>query len=211
MGGAQDNWLANLRALVDANSEGDDKRPGYRFVATGSGLSEEYVYQLYNRLPKADGSPRVVGPRAARSIARAFAHGRPPDWIDLPPAEAAFHGARWKTGDPLPPGASDIEINDESFGRVIDFLAELASKRDDRTRKALTSLIAAVLESPESAQLLKTALRAMLALDTATPSPPDIHADTIPGDLPDTAVVLGHSSTTTKPATRRSLKPKTKK
>lgn len=85
MSTVQDNWLANLRALVDSHAEGADKRPGFRLVAQTAGLSEEYIYQLYEAKPKADGSPRLVGPRAAKSLARAFANGRPHDWFDKAP------------------------------------------------------------------------------------------------------------------------------
>lgn len=79
---AQDNWLANLRALVDAIAPGTIKRAGYREVASRAGIDEEYVYQLYT------GRKKTVGPDKARSIARAFANGRDLSWIDLPPDAA---------------------------------------------------------------------------------------------------------------------------
>lgn len=93
----QDNWLANLRALIDAHSDGDDMRAGLRAVSAASGLSEEYLYQLYTGRPNTDGSPRNVGPRAAKALARAFGNGRPADWFDTPPHQPAP-----KTGAPQP-------------------------------------------------------------------------------------------------------------
>lgn len=82
--GVQQNWLANLRALVDREG-GDNPRAGFQAVSAATGLSEEYIYQLYEGKPKSDGTERNVGARAARAIARAYAEGRPPDWFDLPP------------------------------------------------------------------------------------------------------------------------------
>ncbi|WP_157991636.1 S24 family peptidase [Caldimonas tepidiphila] len=107
----QDNWLANLRALVDELSEGDDKRVGYRAVASASGLSEEYIYQLYEGKPKADGSPRHVGPRAAKAIARAFAEGRPHDWFDQAASTVA---TRTDTARPEPTPATRPVLNEEA-------------------------------------------------------------------------------------------------
>lgn len=83
--GVQENWLANLRKTVDAEAHPGDVRSGYRAVAVAAGLSEEYIYQLYQGKPKTDGSPRTMGTTAAKAVARAFARGRPLDWFDLPP------------------------------------------------------------------------------------------------------------------------------
>lgn len=85
----QENWLANLRATVDAEASGPlprDKRRGYRAVADLTGFNEEFIYQLYSGKPKANGQPRVVSPELAAAIGRAFANGRQLDWIDQPPA-----------------------------------------------------------------------------------------------------------------------------
>lgn len=105
--GVQQNWLANLRHLVDAHSRGDDKRGGFRYVAASAGLSEEYVYQLYEGKPAADGSTRNMGPRAAKAIARAFADGRPLDWIDQPP-DPGIKFSLAEVGSPYEP--TEVEI-----------------------------------------------------------------------------------------------------
>lgn len=80
---AEENRIANLKALVDRLAAESDGKPrlGYRAIATATGLKEEYIYQLYKGIKKS------MGPDAAKSIARAYADGRPPGWFDLPPAE----------------------------------------------------------------------------------------------------------------------------
>ena len=77
---AEENRIANLKTLVDrlASESGGKLRQGYRAVATATGLDEEYIYQLYKGIKKS------MGPDAAKSIARAYADGRPPGWFDLP-------------------------------------------------------------------------------------------------------------------------------
>lgn len=77
----EDNWLAHLKELVRREGGGRD---GYRAVANKSGLSEEYVYQLCNAKPHADGSPKNPGKSAARRLAKAYANGRSIEWIDQP-------------------------------------------------------------------------------------------------------------------------------
>lgn len=89
---AEENRIANLKTLVDrlASESGGKLRQGYRAVATATGLDEEYIYQLYKGIKKS------MGPDAAKSIARAYADGRPPGWFDLPPIEKS--------------GAANVEI-----------------------------------------------------------------------------------------------------
>lgn len=80
---AQDNWLANLRAIVDLETpDGAKPRIGYQRVAYATGLKEEYIYQLYT------GRKKRMGVEARDKIAETFADGRDPSWIDHPPAEA---------------------------------------------------------------------------------------------------------------------------
>ena len=78
---AQDNWLANVKALVDANVPPGAKTnaDAYRTVAELSGLKPAYIYQLYV------GVKKRVGVDAAKAIGRAFANGRDSSWIDHPP------------------------------------------------------------------------------------------------------------------------------
>ncbi len=107
--GVQENWLANLRSLVDAHAHGEDTRTGLRIVASAAGLSEEYVYQLYAGKPNTDGSPRNMGTRAANAIARAFGDGRDPNWFnEAPPATALAIGAS--------ASSSDVEIRQFDTG-----------------------------------------------------------------------------------------------
>lgn len=107
--GVQENWLANLRSLVEAHSHGGDTRAGLRTVSAAAGLSEEYVYQLYTGKPNADGSPRNVGTRAAKAIARAFGDGREPNWFDESPSAGRTVVAQQSPG-------GDVEIRQYDTG-----------------------------------------------------------------------------------------------
>lgn len=91
----QDVWLRNLKKLVEQEGNG---RAGLRTVATLSGLSEEYIYQLVEGKPKKNGEPREVGKVAARKIAAAFADGRRPDWFDQEWGTDAHAGASLPKG-----------------------------------------------------------------------------------------------------------------
>jgi hypothetical protein len=82
----QDNWLANLKALVDELAPGPNsrgvKRAAFRAIAAAASLNEEYVYQLYN-----EKGGKSIGIDMAKAIARAYAQGRDHSWFDLPPAQ----------------------------------------------------------------------------------------------------------------------------
>lgn len=102
---AEDNRIANLRSLVDelAGEAGGKLRQGYRAIATATGLDEEYVYQLYKGIKKS------MGPDAAKAIARAYANGRNPNWIDLP--NQAKHHVGVESVSPAPePGSPSIQV-----------------------------------------------------------------------------------------------------
>lgn len=86
----EDVWMKNLVGLVESLGQGD-KRRGYREVAEIAGLSEEYVYQLVESKPNKDGEKRVVGKRAAKKIAIAFANGRALEWFDVDQFSAHAH------------------------------------------------------------------------------------------------------------------------
>lgn len=104
----QDIWLTNLRLLVDELSRAnDDKRGAFREVAARSGLAEEYIYQLYHGKPKADGSPRTMGPRAAKAISRAFADGKDPGWFDR-----LYQSADGGVAEPPTPGATEALLSE---------------------------------------------------------------------------------------------------
>ena len=84
----QENWLANLKALVDELAPGPNdrgvKRPAFREIADKARMNEEYLYQLYNGKGK-----EKIGFDKARAIARAFANGRDLSWFDQPASGAA--------------------------------------------------------------------------------------------------------------------------
>lgn len=143
----QDNWLANLRHLVDTEAPGQDKRPGFRAVAQRSGLSEEYVYQLYSAKPKADGSPRTVGPKAARALARAFADGRPMDWIDMP--------VRTQPGGPPPPPRDfeDRHVVSETDWALLDDIKTAATEAELSTIRARAEMVRSMAEREIAARM----------------------------------------------------------
>lgn len=76
---AEENRIANLRALVDkeADSAGGKLRLGYRAIAAATGLGEEYIYQLYK------GVKTNISSEAAKTISRVYGHGRSTGWFDL--------------------------------------------------------------------------------------------------------------------------------
>lgn len=81
---AKDNWLANLRHIVDS-MPAKNKREAYKMVSEASGLSAEYIYQLYEGKPRADGNPRYPGNAAINTLKKAFGDSKPENWFDLPP------------------------------------------------------------------------------------------------------------------------------
>jgi len=83
-------WLAHLRDIVEreAQTSGGSLRAGYRSVASKMAKSEEYIYQLYKGKPKADGTKRLISLDFAKALARHYGEGRPPSWINLPPANS---------------------------------------------------------------------------------------------------------------------------
>jgi hypothetical protein len=83
--GIQDNWHANLLALVEAEGNGIERR-GFKAIAAKAELSEEYIYQVAKKKPRPDGKPREIGKQAALKIAAAYSEGRPPGWFDQSPA-----------------------------------------------------------------------------------------------------------------------------
>lgn len=87
----EDIWAANFRAIVEkeAQAAGGRLRDGYKGVASKTAKSTEYIYQLYQGKPKANGAPRKVSVEFAKALGRHYAEGRNPDWINFPPADSA--------------------------------------------------------------------------------------------------------------------------
>lgn len=81
-------WMAHFRAIVEREArECGSLRGAYRSISTKLAKSEEYIYQLYQQKPKADGTPRAISLPFSRSLARQYADGRPLDWINQPPID----------------------------------------------------------------------------------------------------------------------------
>lgn len=159
----QDNWLANLRAIVDAEAKGADKRAGYRAVAQRARLSEEYVYQLYTGQLRADGAPRNIGHRTARAIERAFSEGRPHGWFDSPPA-AAVETQQRATPPPLRDGTASLdEINPCAVALAIH---RMLKTRPQAARNAAAELLSALARDPEQLPIVGPALVGLLGAST---------------------------------------------
>lgn len=81
--------MAHLRLIVEKEMQasGGSLRSAYRSVGNKVGRSPEYIYQIYQRKPKADGSPRVVSLDLSKALDRHYAEGRLPGWINTPPLD----------------------------------------------------------------------------------------------------------------------------
>ena len=152
--GAQENWLAHLRKIVEDEGRTPsgtvDDRAGYRAVSSATGISEEYIYQLCKGIPNRDGSPRMPGTRLRAALARAYGAGRPDGWIDLPPTSPrniteprvgisiGERGAVYNAARPAPSaGALLLELVracntlDESGRSLAGVIAKTAMERPD--------------------------------------------------------------------------------
>lgn len=145
--GVQDNWMANLRALVDAEAPGDKKRDGYRAIATASGLDVEYVYQLYKGL-------KTLGPKKAKSIARAFANGRDLSWFDQPP------------GATTQQEGTDSSGTSRSVAIAVHTIAQFMTQADDVTRESVALLLSKLAVKPEDAPRVARMLEALIEAGT---------------------------------------------
>lgn len=129
----QDTWLQHLKLIVDREAGGTGpraRRQGYRAVASATGFDEEYIYQLYQAKAKPNGRLRAVSVDMARALARAYADGRPLDWIDHPvngmPTHAAEEPPPYLTW-PLPSiSPADYRALPPAFKRLIDRQAAAA-------------------------------------------------------------------------------------
>jgi transcriptional regulator with XRE-family HTH domain len=90
---AKDNWLANLRHIVDTMPS-KNLRQAYLMVSEASGLGVEYIYQLYEGKPTATGKKRYPGNKAVEAIRTTFGKGKPPNWMDLPPTTVTSANTR---------------------------------------------------------------------------------------------------------------------
>lgn len=133
----EDNWHAHLVRIVLAEGSGN-RRAGYRAVAGKTGSSEEYVYQLTERKPKAGGAPRQITFDFKRKLAIAYAHGRDETWIDKPlePEEPS----RPTLGEALPVVLDALAaVHDREYLR--DVLNLIARRDSPETRQVLAAML----------------------------------------------------------------------
>lgn len=150
-------WMAHFKAIVEREArEGGSLRAGYRSVAAKLIKSEEYIYQLYQQKPKADGSPRTITLAFSRSLARHYADGRPADWINHAPTNvmgasdtgSAATNAPAKTGGDWPfkyvsykrfmalPRSAQREIDEYLEGLVVAKEKKIAAESASRKQRA---------------------------------------------------------------------------
>lgn len=133
----EENRIANLRAIVEAEAKSADGRlrTGYRAVATATGLGEEYIYQLYNK------KKNVIGSDAARAISRAYRRGRQEDWFDAPPPPAL---AVSKQGD-------EVMRAMPTLGQTILHLGNLLATMNSMGRASIAPLLSSIIDNPDLA------------------------------------------------------------
>lgn len=83
--------MAHLRQIIEkeAQAAGGNLRSAYRSVGHRVDKNPEYIYQLYQRKPKANGATRAVSLELSKALDRHYAEGRAPGWINLPPVEGS--------------------------------------------------------------------------------------------------------------------------
>ncbi len=153
----QDIWLANLKALVAIEGNGE-KRKGLRQVADVSGLSEEYIYQLVEGKPKKNGDPREVGKAAAKKIALAFANGRPDSWFDSPSFD---QGQILPSVTGVPQAAAARTSAGLTLGQAMEFLADYLAALQASDRKEAMRQIGRIVDEPESHAKIAVSIEGM--------------------------------------------------
>jgi hypothetical protein len=150
----EDNRIAHLRAIVEAEAKAADGRlrSGYRAVATATGLGEEYIYQLYTDKRK------KVGSDAARAISRAYRRGRSEDWFDFAPMP-----------NPISKAGDEVMRAMPTLGQTILHLGSLLGTMNPLVRASLAPLLTSVVDDPDSAYQaahLADAIASAQTLDT---------------------------------------------
>lgn len=170
----QDNWIENLKAIVDAEAPGPKKRPGYRAVATATGLDEEYVYQLYT------GRKPTLGHEAARAIARAYANGRRESWFDQPPVRggrpspaavsaAIVRAELTKAGNAAAHGQS----GESPLMAAAMVFARRLLEADEITRESVAPLLSRLAKSPEESDRIAGMIEALIDQSRSSSMPED--------------------------------------
>lgn len=126
----EDIWAAHLRAIVEkeAQASGGRLRDGYRAVALKTVKSVEYIYQLYQGKPKANGAPRKVSVDFAKTLGKHYAEGRNPDWINQPPLDLTAQPKAMESG---PMSKAVAPISTWPF-RAVSYLRFMALPREAR-------------------------------------------------------------------------------
>ena len=137
---AKDNWLANLRHIVDM-MPAKTKREAYQMVAEASGLGVEYIYQLYEGKPRADGKPRYPGNTTIAALRKAFGEGKPENWIDLPPTDYS----KPSPDSNKPPSQEQLSL-EQTLERLGEFLIVIEPDK----RETLAGLLKLMVADPSN-------------------------------------------------------------
>jgi hypothetical protein len=148
---AEENRLAHFRRLVESRSPLDREgrpilREGYRAVADATGLTYDYVYQVYT----GKSGKKGLGAKAAKKISEVFGVGKPAGWMDQP-LDAENLDAEF---EPLVPPT--LEAAWSKLGEVLTSL-------DDIGREMAVTILTSLAKNPEKAaqsfQMLDTLVR----------------------------------------------------
>lgn len=134
---AEENRLAHFRRLVESLAPaGKDGKPvlreGYRAVADASGVTYDYIYQLYNEKSGKKG----LGASALKKISAAFGEGKPDNWMDLPLDDAEAAGSAVRTEHELGQLSPQLrqllidldDIPESKRSRLIDHIHQVAEE-----------------------------------------------------------------------------------
>lgn len=138
-------WLDNLTELVRIEGNGRRNRDGLRSVADLVGASEEYIYQLVNRKPKKDGTPRQVGKDLARKIDAAYASEKGAGWFDRPLNESDF-GSTSGTKTDFVKSISEIPIR--SVTQAVELLSKALIESPEWGTETLAAVVAHWAKDP---------------------------------------------------------------
>jgi hypothetical protein len=160
---AEANRLAHFRAKVlEFSPVGKDGQPrlkeGYSAVATDTGLSYDYVYQVYN----GKSGKKGLGQEAVRKFSEAYGEGRPANWMDLPIASIDDEVADQEFEPVRPPTL------EESVGQ----LAEVLTSLDPLGRELASQLLAALAKNPEETPKLLPTLVGIVERHAQVPQEP---------------------------------------
>lgn len=158
---AEENRLAHFKRLVESRSPMGPKgkmrlQEGYRAVADATGLTYDYVYQVYN----GKSGKNRLGEDALKKISRAFGAGKAEDWMDRPLDQTEGPQQEFRERPP-------------TLEEAMETLGEAILDMDDVGREMAGTLLASLVKHPEKAHSVAETLSAFAQLRKRGTSEPD--------------------------------------